>query len=289
MTSQHQGQPAGSGAPPPTASDLAGSLLGLFADRSPSLDGMTVTIPPDWTSWQGRHGGLIAGMAVEVAAALHPDTAVKVVTARFARQVGDSPFAFRVSTGRAGRIVRTVEVTASQSDVEVMAATVTLAAGTADEAAAWFSTPPPPSLPPDRCPGFEFDRRFLPVGGHLDIRPCGGCFPLTAAAQPWMLAWVSIIPEVAIGPGAAVLMCDLAPGVYPLLSAPVAAPTVEMTVHLCADLSAAPGTAPALASQRNSATSGSWSVDDTSIWDASGRLVAQARQLRRIIGGLAAG
>src|SRR5260221_9529947 len=133
MTSQHQGQPAGSGAPPPTASDLAGSLLGLFADRSPSLDGMTVTIPPDWTSWQGRHGGLIAGMAVEVAAALHPHTAGKVVTARFARQGGDSPFAFRVSTGRAGRIVRTGEGTASQSDVGGVAAPGTPGPRRADE------------------------------------------------------------------------------------------------------------------------------------------------------------
>jgi hypothetical protein len=219
---------------------------------------------------------------------MHPDAAVKVVTARFARQLDDSTFEFRVTMARAGRIVRTVGVTASQADTEVMAASVTLAVGPADEAAGWFSAPPPASLPPDRCPGFEFDRRFLPVGGHLDIRPCGGCFPLTAATEPWMLAWVSIVPDVAIGPGAAVLMCDLAPGVYPLLSAPVAAPTIEMTVHLCADLGAAPGRAPALASQRNSATSGSWSVDDTSIWDASGRLVAQARQLRRIIGGLAA-
>src|SRR5260370_32025993 len=102
MTSQHQGQPAGSGAPPPTASDLAGSLLGLFADRSSSLDGMTVTIPPDWTSWQGRHGGLIAGMAGGVAPAPHPHTAGKVVTAPSARQGGRSPFALRVAPGRAG-------------------------------------------------------------------------------------------------------------------------------------------------------------------------------------------
>src|SRR5258708_10571166 len=118
MTSQHQGQPAGSGAPPPTASDLAGSLLGLFADRSPSLDGMTVTIPPDWTSWQGRHGGLIAGMAVEVAAALHPHTAVKVLTARLARQGGDRPLSFPGSTRPARPILRTVQVTARHADAE---------------------------------------------------------------------------------------------------------------------------------------------------------------------------
>src|SRR5258708_15711965 len=111
MTSQHQGQPAGSGAPPPTASDLAGSLLGLFADRSPSLDGMTVTIPPDWTSWQGRHGGLIAGMAVEVAAAPPPHTAGKGVTPPLPRPGGDSPLSFPGSPGPAGPVLRTVSGT----------------------------------------------------------------------------------------------------------------------------------------------------------------------------------
>src|SRR5260370_31552317 len=110
MTSQHQGQPAGSGAPPPTASDLAGSLLGLFADRSPSLDGMTVTIPPDWTSWQGRHGGLIAGMAGAVAAGPHPHIPVKAATARLARPGGGRPFPVRVSPGPAGPHARTGQV-----------------------------------------------------------------------------------------------------------------------------------------------------------------------------------
>src|SRR5258708_28981500 len=113
MTSQHQGQPAGSGAPPPTASDLAGSLLGLFADRSPSLAGMTVTIPPDWTSWQGRHGGLIAGMAVGGAPALAPHTPGNVGHPPFAPQGRGNPLAVPGSTVPAGRRARTGGVAAS--------------------------------------------------------------------------------------------------------------------------------------------------------------------------------
>jgi hypothetical protein len=194
-------------------------------------------------------------------------------------------FCFAAITRREGRVVRLVDVTVTQAGAEVMTAIVTLAAEPPAEAAQWFAAPAPASLPPDRCPSFEFDRRFLPVGAHLDIRPCGGSFPLTAAAHPWMLAWVAVVPQVPVTPGPAVLMCDLAPGVYPLLTAPVAGPTVEMTVHLCAELGSAPGTGPALASQRNSATSRNWSVDDTSLWDSGGRLVAQARQVRRIVGG----
>src|SRR5260370_36206967 len=107
MTSQHQGQPAGSGAPPPTASDLAGSLLGLFAGRSPSLDGMTVTIPPDWTSWQGRHGGLIAGTARSQAAAPYPHTVENVAALPFPRDDCDRPPGISVCPAPARTLART--------------------------------------------------------------------------------------------------------------------------------------------------------------------------------------
>jgi hypothetical protein len=263
-------------------------LLDLFADRSQSGDTTALTIPADWNSWQGRHGGLVAGLATEVAAATWPGAAVKAVTAHFGRQSDEGAFAFAACPRREGRVIRLVDVTVTQAGAEVMTAVVTLAAEPPAEAAQWYAAPAPASLPPERCPSFEFDRRFLPVGAHLDIRPCGGSFPLTGAAHPWMLAWAGVVPEVPLSPGAAVLLTDLAPGVYPLLTAPVAGPTVELTVHLCAELVSAPGAGPALASQRNSATSANWSVDDTSLWDSAGRLVAQARQVRRIVGGMPA-
>ena len=123
-----------------------------------------------------------------------------------------------------------------------MTAIVTLAAEPPGEAAPWFAAPAPASLPPDRCLSFDFDRRFLPVRAHLVIRSFGVSFPLTCSSHPWMLGCVAVVPEVPVTPCAAVLMCDLAPGVYLLPTAPVAGPTVEITVHLCAELGSAPGT-----------------------------------------------
>src|ERR1022692_411705 len=185
----------------------AASLLALFADHRLTDKDLTVTVPQDWTSWQGKHGGVIAGLAVGAAAAAHPDAVVKSVTARFSRQLADSPFVFRWAVALGGRVVRTIDVTASQDETPVMAATVTMVAdGTGAAGPGWDSRP---------------------------------------------------------------------------------APTVELTVYLCADLGAEPGTAPVLGSQRNSSTAGHWSVDDASLWDSAGRLIAQAQQLRRIIGGLA--
>jgi hypothetical protein len=82
------------------------TLLDLFGDRSQSGDTTALTIPADWNSWQGRHGGLVAGLATEVAAVTWPGAAVKAVTAHFGRQSDEGAFSFSAVTRREGRVVR---------------------------------------------------------------------------------------------------------------------------------------------------------------------------------------
>ena len=91
------------------------TLLELFADRSQSGGTTALTIPADWNSWQGRHGGLVAGLATEVAAATWPGAAVKAVTAHFARQSDEGAFSFATVSRREGRVVRLVEVIVAQA------------------------------------------------------------------------------------------------------------------------------------------------------------------------------
>ena len=81
----------------------------------------------------------------------------------------------------------------------------------------------------------------------------------------------------------------LAPGIYPLLTAPVPIPTVQLSVHLHADLGAEPVEGFVLVVQRNVSTRAGVSIDETDVWDASGKLLVQARQLRRILGRLPIG
>ena len=78
----------------------------------------------------------------------------------------------------------------------------------------------------------------------------------------------------------------LPPGIYPLLTAPVPIPTVQLSVHLHADLGAEPVEGFVLVVQRNVSTRAGVSIDETDVWDASGKLLVQARQLRRILGRL---
>ena len=80
------------------------------------------------------------------------------------------------------------------------------------------------------------------------------------------------------------LLADcLPPAVFPTLTAPVAVPTVAFSMHVAAPPDD-PGPVPVLVHTRNTSTSGGWSVDDTTLRDERGRLLASARQSRRVLG-----
>jgi hypothetical protein len=56
------------------------------------------------------------------------------------------------------------------------------------------------------------------------------------------------------------------------------APTVELTWHM----RAVPGPGPLAVAARARHVSGGWFDEEAEVWDASGRLVAQSRQLARV-------
>jgi len=99
--------------------------------------------------------------------------------------------------------------------------------------------------------------------------------------------WLRLDPPIPVDAAVSVIVVDaLPPGIYPLLTAPVPIPTVQLSVHLHADLGAEPVEGFVLVVQRNVSTRAGVSIDETDVWDASGKLLVQARQLRRILGRL---
>jgi hypothetical protein len=102
-----------------------------------------------------------------------------------------------------------------------------------------------------------------------------------------MCVWLRLDPPIPVDAAVSVIVVDaLPPGIYPLLTAPVPIPTVQLSVHLHADLGAEPVEGFVLVVQRNVSTRAGVSIDETDVWDASGKLLVQARQLRRILGRL---
>jgi acyl-CoA thioesterase len=146
-----------------------------------------------------------------------------------------------------------------------------------------YAGAPAPRVPDvDSCARFALPPELVPAAAHFDIRPAAGPLPLTGADEPMMCAWITLLPELPADAAALAILADaLPPAIFPTLRAPVAIPTVALSMHV----HGAPlGGLPVLVRTVNSSTGGGWSVDDTSIWDRSGLLLASARQTRRVLG-----
>lgn len=257
-----------------------------------------VAVARDWWGFGGPHGGVLAALAAGLAReAAGPDSTVRALDARYLNAADTRPIEFAAVSRRGGR-VRMVDVHATQAGACVLTAAVTLsgAARTADGSdlqvpAFDLQVPVMPAVPPAaECARFRVPREISPVAAHLEIRPAAGSLPLTGrtgADAAWMCAWLRLVPDRPVDEAVAAVFCDaLPPGVFPLLTVPVRMPTVQLAVHFHADLRAEPVTGPVLAVQRNVTTGGGWSADDGELWSADGRLLAQVRQLRRILGRL---
>ncbi|WP_306362932.1 acyl-CoA thioesterase II [Nocardia sp. CC227C] len=321
------------------------SVRTVFALTETGPRAWEATVDGTWRGWTGPHGGVIAGLLVEVSRMAAPDGgAVRAVDTRFLGRPGEGRFRFDATVHAVGRSTTVVDVTARQGGAAVVAGTITLgrigtrgrqpdrvgaddaksgssstAASRATQAvrgresAAGVGRGEPAGVAhrdgrgdpsgrsgtgalersnveaidvpaPERCARFALPPEIVPVGAHLDIRPAAGPLPLTGSSEAWMCAWISLVPELDTDAAALAVLADaLPPGIFPMLRAPLAVPTVAMSLYLHTDLAAAPAQ-PVLVKAANVSTSGGWSVDDVDIRDREGRLLAQSRQTRRVLG-----
>ncbi|KQS58602.1 hypothetical protein ASG36_11215 [Geodermatophilus sp. Leaf369] len=153
------------------------------------------------------------------------------------------------------------------------------------------ATPGPPDehparpLPdgPDEGEPLVLPVDFVPVSQHVEIRAVGPGRPLAGGSDPRLAAWVRVReaavvpdPHVALG----LLVDVLPPSLYATATAPAVMPTVELTLHLH-------GAPPAAGAwlrmeQWTDLVDGYGCVDEAVLHDEAGRVVARARQTRRM-------
>ncbi|MEU2091079.1 thioesterase family protein [Nocardia beijingensis] len=258
------------------------SLAEEFA-LTESGSGWQARVDRSWRGWTGPHGGVIAALLIEVArAAAAEPLPVRAVDLRFLGRPTDDALTFHATERAVGRSTVVVEVGADQDGRPVAGASVTLGRTMASDVANYAGTPAPRVPDPDSCARFALPPEIVPASAHFDIRPAAGPLPLTGADEPMMCAWIELVPELPTDAAALAILADaLPPAVFPLLRAPVAIPTVALSMYLHG---VPTGGSPVLVRTANASTGGGWSVDDTSIWDRSGLLLASARQTRRVLG-----
>lgn len=248
-----------------------------------------------WNIGQNPNGGYLlslVGTALQQATPGQPDPLS--ITAHYLRPgLGGQPGEVAVDVLRRGRALSTARATLRQDGqprLEVLAAMGDLGPAGTPPVGPQITLPPPELPPPDDCPGRSAPAQgvSLSILDRLDIR----LHPLHArpgeVGRALVSGWIRFRDGRDADPLACLLMADaFPPAVFGLLGLVGWVPTVELTVHLRAR--PAPGwlrvqfVANDLADGRV--------IEDGALWDSTGRLVAQSRQLAlvRLPGGGASG
>jgi hypothetical protein len=150
-----------------------------------------------------------------------------------------------------------------------------------------YSSPMPDVVPPERCLGPD---SFTTLGGRptlevgLRKRVETRLDPTTAgwvtgrpSGEPLMRGWVRLADGREPDPFALILFADVLPPTSWSLGAFGWAPTVQLQVLV----RALPAPGWCLVEARAGEVAGGWLDEDYRVWDATGRLVAQSRQLAR--------
>lgn len=239
--------------------------------------------PASTRSWDGIHGGTVIGALLRTAASAVGGVPVSV-TADLHRPVATGEATIDVLQRRGGRTAPSVLVELRQDDVLATASVRLAARGALVGPQAWpWREPEAGALTedPERLEPLQLPAELVPFGQHVDIRPVGPARPLTGGPVPQLMAWIRLAPPTPYEPAVgAVLLDALAPSLYAVRTDPVPIPTVQMTAHLFVD-SGVPDWL--FVEQRTTWASESLCLDDAVLWAPDGRVVAQARQLRRVL------
>ena len=250
-------------------------------DRGDGVRRSTAALDRSLWSWVGPHGGLLAAIALDAAReVVAADREPQVVTAHFLAGPGERPLELAAGVLRAGRSSDVVRVDATAGGEPVLAVTATLARPRPGSTR--YDAVPMPAVPmPDACPVVEATD-LVPFTQHLEIRRVGPG-PLVGGDSAELLAWVrwaaGDLPVDALS--LVVLVDALAPALYGIATHPVPVPTVDLTVTLQPE---PPVTGWTLIRITTRTAADGWCVDDSDVWAPDGRLLAQARQTRRVLG-----
>ncbi|SPE58349.1 hypothetical protein SNS2_3948 [Streptomyces netropsis] len=264
-----------------------------IARRAPGTSGTSAVFDADlsagWTIGHAVNGGyLLALLGRALGETLrHPDPFS--ITAHYLSASKPGPALIRTEQIRASRTLSTGQATLLQFDedgAEVERIRVLATYGELDALPEDVrTTAKPPALPPyERCLSSEDgDPSTTPeIAGRLDIRldPATAGWAIGApGGQGEMRGWFGLADGRDPDPLALLLAVDALPPAVFELGVTGWVPTIELTAHIRSR--PAPGPLRVSVSTRNLA--GGYLEEDAEVWDSQDRLVAQSRQLARVL------
>jgi acyl-CoA thioesterase len=261
------------------------SFASASAVRRADDGSYTATIHPDFVlrSTDRAHGGYLLATLLRAALAEAPYQHPIATTAHFLRPGVAGPVQIELTPHPPGRTVATTRAALVQDGKTLVDAAVTTATLSRSDAPQWSIEPP--MMPPlEECVPIEVDHPLGPGPKflrHLDVR-------FDPDTMRWAAGKPGKIPELhsyfklveAYDPDP--LMIALGVDAKPPVSLTIGVLAPISTVELTLNLRALP--APGWLTMRSSARliGNGWADEDVDVWDATGRLVAQSRQLMRI-------
>ena len=239
-------------------------------------------VQPAWNIGANPNGGYLLALAAQALRQTTPSQPDPLsITVHYLRPgLAGAPCRIETRLLRSGRTLSTVRATLVQDGsarLEVLAAMGDLGAPAAAPAPR-LSLPVPSIPPPEACPGRSAPAQGvdLPILQRLDVRLHPAEAVPGAAGQARVTGWIRFTDGRPPDALACLLMADaFPPAVFGLLSMVGWVPTVALTMHLRGR--PAPGWL--LGQFWSHDLSHGRVVEDGALWDSSGQLVLQARQL----------
>jgi hypothetical protein len=249
-------------------------------------DGLIADLDPSWdVGGDILNGGYLLAVVARAALLESPHPHPVALSASYLRATGPGPARLAVIPGPAGRTVAHSTVLLEGADGPTQSVQVTTA--TLENEPPVYAAPMPPVPPVEEClPADAGDD----LGGHpvpdvgLRHRVQTRLDPATAgwatgqpSGEPIMRGWVRLTDGREPDPLALILFADVLPPTSWSIGLMGWAPTVQLQVLV----RALPAPGWCLVEARAGEVAGGWLDEDYRIWDSTGRLVAQSRQLAR--------
>ena len=248
--------------------------------------GLVADLDPRWDVGENiLNGGYLLAVVARAALAESPHPHPVALSASYLRATGPGPVTLAVTPGPVGRTLAHSHVVLAGDGGPSLAVQVTTAT-LGDDAPIW-SSPMPPVPPVEECvranAGDDLGGHPVPDVG-LRHRVETWLDPATAgwamgqpSGEPVMRGWVRLTDGREPDPLALLLFADVLPPTSWSIGLMGWAPTVQLQVLV----RALPAPGWCFVEAKAGEVAGGWLDEDYRIWDSTGRLVAQSRQLAR--------
>lgn len=238
-----------------------------------------------WWSWAGPHGGLLGALLLRGARSLSRDREPRALSVQFLAAPPEGPVEVSAAVLRTGGSSVVTRADLRIPGGELAATAVLTSGGAATRPTGSYQAVLPPLAPvPADCAPLDIPADSVPFAGHFFYRLVGAA-PLSNGERAELTAWVRLRRDEPYDAAALVVLTDvLPPALYGLTASPVPVPTVDLQVALAGG----PAVSGWVLTRIATRTAGDgWCLDDSEVWAPDGRLLAQARQVRRVLGQVA--